>query len=77
MQGFARHDFWTAIAGFSVGVEVGHQAIVVPLLALLFVCRRIDLRNSWKFTPHLVRALSVLIAAGGLHFLIGALESAF
>jgi hypothetical protein len=34
-----------ALGGFSVGVEMGHQAVVLPLFAVLFTIRRISTRN--------------------------------
>jgi len=73
MQGLPSLDFWTAIAGFSLGVEAGHQLIVLPLLLLMYASRRLDLSQTWSLTPKLVRALSLLIALGGAHFLIAAL----
>lgn len=76
MQGLPSKDFWTAIVGFSVGVEIGHQAIVMPLLLLTYLIRRVDIANAWNVTPRLVKTLSLLIGAGGLYFFVGALESA-
>jgi hydrogenase/urease accessory protein HupE len=40
MQGFSTRTLATAIASFSAGVEVGHQTVVIPLLAVMFILRR-------------------------------------
>lgn len=62
MQGFAPATVAAAIGGFSIGVEVGHQFVVLPLLALLALVR------SWKpqYLPALVRGGGVLILGAGL-----------
>jgi hypothetical protein len=40
MQGFAPSAVAAAIGGFSIGVELGHQVVVLPLLGLLTALRK-------------------------------------
>ena len=40
MHSFSTKALATAIAGFSAGVEVGHQTVVIPLLLVMFALRR-------------------------------------
>ncbi len=40
MHGFSTQTIATAIAAFSAGVEVGHQAVVIPLVVVMFALRR-------------------------------------
>ena len=40
MQGMKSATVAMAIAAFSVGVELGHQAVVLPVFVVLYVVRR-------------------------------------
>lgn len=47
MRGLPNVGVWTALGGFSLGVEIGHQLIVLPLFALLLLGRKhIDERTA-------------------------------
>ncbi len=65
MQGFAPSAVAAAIGGFSIGVELGHQVVVLPLLGLLAALR--------KWAPQAVTAtvywLGMAILAVGLWLL--------
>jgi hypothetical protein len=62
-------DFWIALTGFSFGVELGHQAVVLPLFLVLLAARSLEAHGWGAVTPVLVRALSLAVTAGGVYFL--------
>ena len=66
---------WTALISFSVGVELGHQVVVLPMFAVCALARR---RSSdpqaAAVDRRLVRWGSAGIAFAGLYFLVIALR---
>ncbi len=63
----------SAISAFSVGVEVGHQFVVIPVFILICLFRK----ENWAAPRRAVlRAASGLIAVAGIFFLLGALRAA-
>jgi HupE / UreJ protein len=61
-----------ALAAFSLGVEIGHQIVVVPLFLLLALWRRhkpAAARGDW-----VLRGGSALIGVAGLGYLLAALQ---
>lgn len=65
MQGFAPGALVSAIGGFSVGVELGHQVIVLPLLGIMSLLRR----RMPASVPATIRGGGALIGAAGLWLL--------
>lgn len=70
MHGFAPGAMAAAIGGFSVGVELGHQAVVLPLLGAMTLLRR----HAPQRLPAAVRAGSAAICAAGLWLLAATLR---
>ena len=75
MVDMPRSALWTALIAFSLGVEVGHQLVVLPLFAALSAIR------NWNApTPRtilagrLLRVGSIAIAVAGVYFLVQALR---
>jgi hypothetical protein len=68
MAGFPAAALAVAIGAFSVGVEVGHQAIVLPLIIALLALRH----SRPALVPRVTFAGSVLIAALGGYWLLAA-----
>jgi hypothetical protein len=67
-----------AILGFSVGVEIGHQCVVLPLFGLTSLVRAASRRGRDAGAPSragewLLRGGSAVISAAGMFYLIGAL----
>ncbi|MDQ6765111.1 MAG: hypothetical protein M3Z22_03290, partial [Verrucomicrobiota bacterium] len=78
MQGMAANTLVLALVGFSGGVEIGHQVVVLPLFALLRLARRspADPRH-WKPEGEMVsRWASVAIALAGCVYFFAALRAA-
>lgn len=71
MDGLPALGIGLAILAFSVGVEVGHQVVVLPLYGMLRVGRA-------QWTPALdarvLRFASALITVGGLYFFVQTLQ---
>ncbi len=65
---------WIALIAFSIGVEIGHQIVVLPLFGVLAVGREKITHHSY-FT--LLRITSALIACCGGYYLIVALREQF
>ncbi|MEI9898044.1 MAG: HupE/UreJ family protein [Chthoniobacter sp.] len=74
MEGLPRIGTWIALAAFSLGVEVGHQVVVLPLFGALAVGRQ-----QWheRFTRPALRYGSVLISVCGVYYLCVALREQF
>ena len=66
----------TAIIAFSVGVELGHQVVALPLFGLVALFRRIDARTIKPGTLTLrTRQLgSALVSVAGVYYLVLALR---
>lgn len=71
MSGLSGSGLWAALTGFTMGIEIGNQAVAMPLFLLLVVGRRFLSRTRQQ---SLVITGSVLIAGGGIYFLVVALK---
>jgi len=74
MAGLPVAGLWTALVGFSCGVEIGHQIVVLPLFALVLLIRRHAPAPTQK---RLLRSGSALISCCGLYYLAIALHQQF
>ena len=74
MAGLPAAGIWVALAAFSLGVEIGHQVVVLPLFGLLALGRR-SLRVG--FQGPVVRYGSVLISLCGAYYLFVSLHEQF
>ena len=65
-----------AIAAFSLGVELGHQMVVLPLFAGLKLARftRTDVLGRERLSLAMLRGGSLLIALAGAVYLVAALK---
>ena len=63
---------WIALAAFSLGVEIGHQAVVLPLFGLLALGRR-----TLGLQASAVRWGSAAISVCGAYYLFAALHQQF
>jgi HupE / UreJ protein len=74
MGGLPSFGIWIALVAFSLGVEVGHQVIVLPLFTLLAVGRKkIELT---KYAA-MCRLGALGVAGGGVYYLIVAINQQF
>jgi len=74
MEGLPRIGIWVALAAFSLGVEVGHQAVVLPLFGALALGRQ---RLHENFTRPALRYGSVIISLCGAYYLCVAVHEQF
>jgi hypothetical protein len=74
MEGMASLTIGLAIVAFSVGIEIGHQVVVVPIFALLKLLRSRHGTAS-HFAHGIFRYGSAAICLTGLVYLIAALRS--
>jgi HupE / UreJ protein len=65
MEGFRAPALAAAIAGFSLGVEAGHQLVVIPLVLLLWSLRRF----AAGAIPSITRVATVAVLLAGLWLL--------
>ncbi len=74
MSGMPGTALGAALGGFSVGVEAGHQIVVLPLFALLYGVRnyRADGRRM-ALANGILRYGSCAISIAGICFLIKAI----
>lgn len=65
---------WLALVGFSLGVETGHQIVVLPLFSALQVTKRLGAPEPrvWLM-DRILRVGSAGIALGGIYYLFQAL----
>jgi hypothetical protein len=68
----------TALVAFSIGVELGHQVVVIPIFVILTLVRsRLRLPETReRFSLLTLRAGSAVIAAAGCVYLVSALREA-
>jgi len=71
MQGLPAIGVWTALGAFSLGVETGHQMVVLPLFGLLAWSRR---KPAAGIHPALLRYGSAVISCCGAYYLAVALH---
>ena len=74
MEGMAGAAVGWAIAGFSLGVEIGHQCIVLPLFAALTGLRHVGGGRAIYLPGQAKRYGSAGICAAGIFYLIMALR---
>ncbi len=74
MEGLPAIGIWIALAAFSLGVEIGHQVVVIPLFGLLALGRS-RLRESMQ--GPLVRYGSTLISVCGMYYLFVSVHEQF
>jgi hydrogenase/urease accessory protein HupE len=76
MHNLAGWNVGLAIAAFSIGVEVGHQAVVLPIFFVLQAARRLPAAPAFRAgMPQLaLRYGSILIAVAGCYYLNEALH---
>jgi hydrogenase/urease accessory protein HupE len=74
MEGMAGFAVGLAIAAFSLGVEIGHQAVVLPIFFALKAMRHREAPNAAAVPARVLRYGSAGICAGGLFYLIVALH---
>ncbi len=65
-----------AIAAFSLGVEIGHQAVVLPVFAGLKLARRFDTErvSADRISRWVLRGGSGVVGAAGVFYLMAALR---
>jgi hydrogenase/urease accessory protein HupE len=74
MEGLPRIGTWIALIAFSLGVEVGHQVVVLPLFGALTAGRK---QLHERFTRPALRYGSLLISLCGVYYLCVALHEQF
>jgi len=74
MAGLPAVGIWIALVAFSLGVECGHQLVVLPLFGLLKLSRH-SLRE--RTHPIVLRCGSAAISCGGAYYLFVALQQQF
>jgi HupE / UreJ protein len=74
MTGLPSVGIWIALVAFSLGVEIGHQVVVLPLFGVLSLSRQriSESRYSW-----LRRYGSIFVACGGAYYLVVAMRQQF
>lgn len=72
MAGLPSIGIWIALAAFSLGVEIGHQVVVLPLFSVLSLSRR---NLPTGFHPVTLRYGSAAISCGGAYYLVAALHA--
>ena len=75
MAGMSGVTVGLAIVAFSLGVELGHQMIILPLFVALRTARnwRPDEAARSRLTLHVLRGGSAVISVAGLVYFIAAL----
>ena len=73
MEGLPALGIGLAILAFSIGVEVGHQVVVLPLFGVLRLGR---LQWTPSVDTRVLRFASALITVGGLYFFVQTLQGA-
>ena len=74
MAGLPAGGVWVALGGFSLGVELGHQVVVLPLFGILLLARH---RFKGPMPQTWLRWGSGLVATGGAVFLVLAVQEQF
>ena len=73
MEGMAGLTIGLAIVAFSVGIEIGHQIVVLPIFCALKIARTLR-TGSIRPSEYALRYGSVAICAAGIFYLIAALR---
>jgi hypothetical protein len=74
MSGLPRVGIWVALGAFSLGVEIGHQIVVLPLFGTLAIGRQ---QYHERFMRPASRYGSMLISLCGVYYFCVALHSQF
>ncbi len=76
MQGFTGVSVGEALAGFSIGVELGHQVVVLPIFCVIASVRALlkQPEARERFSVCAMRYASIAIAAAGTFYLVAALR---
>jgi hydrogenase/urease accessory protein HupE len=74
MEGMAGFAVGLAISAFSIGVEIGHQAVVLPIFVVLKVMRHRAAPKTAAVPGRVLRYGSAGICAAGVFYLIVALH---
>jgi len=74
MAGLPHIGIWVALVAFSLGVETGHQVVVLPLFGVLAAGRQ---QLHERFTRPAMRFGSLLISFCGVYYLCIALHEQF
>ena len=76
MEGMSGVTIVTAIAAFSLGVEIGHQLVALPLFSVMKILRSASLRapDPARLPRWAMRAGSSAICAAGLVYFVAALR---
>lgn len=74
MAGLPAIGIWIALLAFSLGVEIGHQLVVLPLFGLLKVSRCYGLPRK---QTQILRYGSAIIGCGGIYYLVVAVQQQF
>jgi hypothetical protein len=74
MAGLPSVGIWIALGAFSLGVEIGHQLVVLPLFGLLALGRRV-LHEG--FAKPAMRYGSLVISLCGAYYLCVAIHEQF
>jgi hypothetical protein len=70
MQGFSKGALLSAISGFSIGVEAGHQMVVLPLVLVMAAIRHFSAAS----VPTAARIGSAAVAIAGCYMFVGTLR---
>lgn len=75
MEGMQSSTVLLAILAFSIGVEIGHQLVVLPTFGVLTLLRRAqkDEAGVEKFNGATLKYGSIVISAAGVFYLVSAL----
>jgi len=71
MKGLPSTGIWIALAAFSLGVEIGHQVVVLPLFGMLTLSRH---KVRAKLQASILRYGSVAISCCGAYYFVVALR---
>lgn len=74
MAGLPAVGIWIALIGFSLGVEIGHQFVVLPLYGLLAVGRHGKNASHYAYVRQYG---SIIISFGGAYYLLIAMKQQF
>jgi len=75
MEGMQSTTVLLAIIAFSIGVEIGHQVVVLPMFGLLTLIRRSRKNEEGveRFNGATLKYGSIVISAAGIFYLVNAL----
>ena len=65
---------WVALIAFSIGVEMGHQIVVIPFFSILAGIKRWN-KTSNTPLPRIRMAFSSVVCLGGVYFLLSSIKT--